>query len=73
MELLTWITPVPDGVDEGDLILAALARRLERGAYAIDDEDALKGALSGRPAKLGMMIRAILTPQPFKLSISIFR
>jgi catechol 2,3-dioxygenase-like lactoylglutathione lyase family enzyme len=39
VELLTWITPVPAGVDEGDLILAAQARRLERGAYAIDDED----------------------------------
>jgi catechol 2,3-dioxygenase-like lactoylglutathione lyase family enzyme len=39
VELLTWITPVPDGVDEGDLILAAQERRLARGAYAIDDED----------------------------------
>jgi catechol 2,3-dioxygenase-like lactoylglutathione lyase family enzyme len=39
VELLTWITPVPNGVDEGDLILAAQARRLERGAYAIEDED----------------------------------
>ncbi len=39
VELLTWITPVPDGVDEGDLILAAQARRLERGAYAIEYED----------------------------------
>jgi glyoxalase family protein len=39
IELLTWITPVPDGVDEGDLILAAQARRLARGAYAIEDED----------------------------------
>lgn len=39
VELLTWITPVPDGVDEGDLILAAQARRLQRGAYAIEDED----------------------------------
>jgi catechol 2,3-dioxygenase-like lactoylglutathione lyase family enzyme len=39
VELLTWITPVPDGVDEGDLILAAQARRVDRGAYAIEDED----------------------------------
>jgi catechol 2,3-dioxygenase-like lactoylglutathione lyase family enzyme len=39
VELLTWITPVPDGVNEGDLILAAQARRLQRGAYAIEDED----------------------------------
>ena len=39
VELLTWITPKPDGTDEGDLILAAQARRLARGAYAIEDED----------------------------------
>jgi hypothetical protein len=39
VELLTWITPVPDGRDEGDLILAAQARRLARNAYAIENED----------------------------------
>lgn len=39
IELLTWITPIPEGMDEGDLILAAQARRLARNAYAIDDED----------------------------------
>jgi glyoxalase family protein len=39
VELLTWITPLPHGSDEGDLILAAQARRLARGAYAIEDED----------------------------------
>ena len=39
VELLTWITPRPAGVDEGDLILAAQALRLSRGAYAIEDED----------------------------------
>jgi catechol 2,3-dioxygenase-like lactoylglutathione lyase family enzyme len=39
VELLTWITPVPEGSDEGDLILAAQARRLARGAYAIEDVD----------------------------------
>jgi glyoxalase family protein len=39
VELLTWITPIPEGVDEGDLILAAQARRLARDAYAIEDED----------------------------------
>jgi catechol 2,3-dioxygenase-like lactoylglutathione lyase family enzyme len=39
VELLTWITPVPERSDEGDLILAAQARRLSRGAYAIEDED----------------------------------
>jgi hypothetical protein len=44
VELLTWITPVPEGVDEGDLILAAQARRRSRDAYAIEDED-VKAAL----------------------------
>ena len=44
VELLTWITPVPEGRDEGDLILAAQARRLARNAYAIEDED-VKAAL----------------------------
>jgi catechol 2,3-dioxygenase-like lactoylglutathione lyase family enzyme len=39
VELLTWITPLPAGTDEGDLILAAQARRRGRGAYAIEDED----------------------------------
>ena len=39
VELMTWLTPVPDGTDEGDLILAAQARRLARCAYAIEDED----------------------------------
>jgi catechol 2,3-dioxygenase-like lactoylglutathione lyase family enzyme len=46
VELLTWIRPVPDGVDEGDLILAAQERRLGRGAYAIEDED-VKAAIAG--------------------------
>jgi catechol 2,3-dioxygenase-like lactoylglutathione lyase family enzyme len=39
VELLTWLTPVPAGLDEGDLILAAQAKRRARGAYAIEDED----------------------------------
>lgn len=39
VELLTWITPIPEGLDEGDLILAAQARRRARGAYAIEDDD----------------------------------
>jgi len=39
VELLTWITPVPQGRDEGDLILAAQAKRLARDAYAIEGED----------------------------------
>jgi len=46
IELLTWITPKPEGVDEGDLILAAQARRLARDAYAIDDED-VQAAVAG--------------------------
>jgi len=45
VELLTWITPIPEGVDEGDLILAAQAHRLARGAYAIEDED-VKAAIA---------------------------
>jgi catechol 2,3-dioxygenase-like lactoylglutathione lyase family enzyme len=45
VELLTWITPVPEGVDEGDLILAAQERRLGRGAYAIEDDD-VKAAIA---------------------------
>jgi len=39
VELMTWITPVPVGMDEGDLILAAQQRRLARNAYAIEQED----------------------------------
>ena len=39
IELMTWLTPVPEGMDEGDLILAAQARRQARNAYAIEDED----------------------------------
>jgi catechol 2,3-dioxygenase-like lactoylglutathione lyase family enzyme len=45
VELMTWITPVPEGRDEGDLILAAQARRLARNAYAIEDED-VKAAIA---------------------------
>lgn len=44
VELLTWLTPVPPGLDEGDLILAAQAKRLERGAYALGNDD-VKAAL----------------------------
>ena len=39
IELLTWITPVPHGVDEGDLIVAAQQRRIARSAAFIEDED----------------------------------
>jgi glyoxalase family protein len=39
IELLTWITPLPEGVDEGDLIVAAQRHRLDRGAEYIEDED----------------------------------
>ncbi len=46
IELLTWITPIPDGVDEGDLILAAQERRRARGAAFIEDDD-VKAVLAG--------------------------
>jgi catechol 2,3-dioxygenase-like lactoylglutathione lyase family enzyme len=56
LELMTWITPLPEGVDEGDVILAAQRRRNERGAYAIEDEDIRAvlggGASSASPAAL---------------------
>jgi catechol 2,3-dioxygenase-like lactoylglutathione lyase family enzyme len=47
VELLTWVTPVPEGTDEGDLILAAQASRHARGAYAIEDED-VRAALAAQ-------------------------
>ena len=34
IELMTWVTPLPEGADEGDLILAAQEQRLGRGALA---------------------------------------
>ena len=46
LELLTWITPLPPGADEGDVILAAQARRLARGASNIEDED-VQAVLAG--------------------------
>lgn len=39
VELMSWITPYPEGADEGDVILAAQARRHDRGAAFIEDED----------------------------------
>jgi catechol 2,3-dioxygenase-like lactoylglutathione lyase family enzyme len=39
IELLTWITPLPPGVDEGDVIVAAQTRRRARRADFIEDED----------------------------------
>lgn len=39
IELMTWITPVPDGMDEGDLIVAAQRHRHTRGAAFIEQED----------------------------------
>ncbi len=39
VELMTWVTPYPEGADEGDVILAAQAHRIERGAEFIEDED----------------------------------
>jgi hypothetical protein len=46
VELLTWITPVPDGVDEGDLIVAAQEHRKARGGDFIELED-VTAALDG--------------------------
>ena len=48
LELLTWVTPLPAGVDEGDLILDAQARRHARGAPFIEDQD-IRAALADRP------------------------
>jgi len=39
IELMTWIQPVPHGIDEGDLIVAAQAHRVARGAEFIELED----------------------------------
>lgn len=39
VELMSWITPVPDGVDEGDLIVAAQQRRVARKACFVENED----------------------------------
>ena len=39
IELLTWITPIPDGMDEGDVIVAAQAQRRARGAGFIEQQD----------------------------------
>ena len=39
VELMSWITPVPDGVDEGDLIVAAQQRRIARKAGFLENED----------------------------------
>lgn len=47
IELLSWITPLPDEVDEGDLIVAAQQQRLARGAGFIEDED-VRAALAQR-------------------------
>lgn len=39
IELLSWLTPLPDDVDEGDVIVAAQERRQARGAAFIELED----------------------------------
>ncbi len=49
IELLTWITPVPDGVDEGDLIAAAQQLRRRRGAAFIEDVDVREVLEGGGP------------------------
>lgn len=47
IELLSWLRPIPEGVDEGDLILAAQAQRQARGARWIEIED-VEAVLGGR-------------------------
>lgn len=37
VELLTWITPLPEGADEAEIIARAQALREQEGAYAIED------------------------------------
>lgn len=39
IELMTWMAPVPEGIDEGDLIAAAQRHRLGRGAVFVEQED----------------------------------
>ena len=39
VELLSWIAPLPDDADEGDVIVAAQERRRTRGADFIELED----------------------------------
>ena len=38
VELLTWITPLPQGADEAAVITAAQRIREDEGAYAIEDD-----------------------------------
>ena len=38
VELLTWITPLPEGANEADVIGRATIIRQTEGAYAIEDE-----------------------------------
>jgi len=47
IELMSWLTPLPDGADEGDIIVAAQERRRARGASFIELED-VKAVLSHR-------------------------
>ncbi len=46
IELLTWITPIPEDVDEGDLIVAAQRHRIARNAGFIEDHD-VRAVLGG--------------------------
>lgn len=39
IELLTWIRPLPETADEGDVIVAAQERRIARGASFIEQQD----------------------------------
>lgn len=38
VELLTWITPLPEGADEADVIARATELRIAEGAHHIEDE-----------------------------------
>lgn len=42
IELMTWKTPLPEGADEGEVIVKAQEIRLAEGAYAIEDEHVAK-------------------------------
>jgi hypothetical protein len=42
VELMTWITPLPDGADEAEVVARATELRRAEGAYAIEDEHVRK-------------------------------
>ena len=38
VELLTWITPLPEGADEAEVVARATARRGQEGVHRIEDD-----------------------------------